>query len=179
MTLFGFVLLFLFAATGLRLNHEDVFSPTEPYRWTTNGAIPAELLREPDRLAIVELLRKNFGARGEVDSFEVEKEAESIRVHFKAPGYFAGAVIKCEEGEVEIAHESRGVVGILLDLHRGKTSGKAWSLLIDGVSVLFVFVSITGLIIWSSLRSRAQTGLLVLLLGAGVAFGVYFLWVPR
>ena len=179
LTLFGFVLLFFFAATGLMLNHEDLFSPAEPQRSTMNGLIPAELLREPDRLGVVERLRKEFGARGEVDGFEVEKELETIRVKFKAPSYFAEAVIKTEEGEVEITHESRGVVGILLDLHRGKTSGEAWSLVIDGVSILFVFVSITGLILWSSLRSRAQAGLLVLILGAVSTLGVYFVWVPR
>ena len=179
LTLFGFVLLFFFAATGLMLNHEDLFSPAEPQRSTMNGLIPAELLREPDRLGVVERLRKEFGARGEVDGFEVEKELETIRVKFKAPSYFAEAVIKTEEGEVEITHESRGVVGILLDLHRGKTSGEAWSLVIDGVSVLFVLISITGLILWSSLRSRAQTGLLVLILGAAFTLIVYFLWVPR
>jgi uncharacterized protein len=54
-----------------------------------------------------------------------------------------------------------------------------WSFVIDGVSILFVLVSITGLILWSSLRSRAQYGIAVLLLGAAVGLIVYFAWVPR
>ena len=70
-------------------------------------------------------------------------------------------------------------MGVVLDLHRGKTSGDAWSFVIDGVSILFVIVSITGLILWSSLRSRAQYGIAVLLLGAAVGLVVYFVWVPR
>ena len=54
-----------------------------------------------------------------------------------------------------------------------------WSFVIDGVSVLFLIVSITGLILWSSLRGRAQHGLAVLTAGLGFALVVYFLWVPR
>lgn len=76
-------------------------------------------------------------------------------------------------------HESRGLVGLLLDLHRGKTSGPAWSFVIDGVSILFVIVSATGLVLWSSLRSRAQHGLAILFVGAAVALAVYFATVPR
>jgi hypothetical protein len=180
LTLFGFALLLFFSVTGLMLNHEDWFSPSEPVRNSKTGKIPTSLLGEaPDRLGIVETLRKDYGAHGEVDSFDDEKESDSIRVKFKAPGYFAEATINREDGETTVVHESYGVVGVALDLHRGKTSGEAWSFVIDGVSVLFVIVSITGLILWSSLRSRAQHGLAVLLLGLAVGLAVYFAWVPR
>ena len=178
--MFGFVLLFFFAVTGFMLNHEDWFSPVEPLRHTTEGTMPMTLLGdEPDRLAIVENLRRDYSARGEVDSFDDEKDNPAISVKFKAPGYFAEASIKREDGATTVEHASHGLAGLALDLHRGKTSGPAWSFVIDAVSILFVIVAITGLILWSSLRGRAQHGFAVLMLGLAVSLVVYFLYVPR
>jgi hypothetical protein len=180
LTLFGLALLLFFALTGFMLNHEDWFSSPEPIRQTIEGKMPSAFLGEPtNQLGIVEKLRKDFGARGEVDIFEDDKDNDAIRVNFKSPGYFAEATIKREDGATEVRHEARGVVGVVLDLHRGKTSGLAWSCAIDGVSILFVIVSITGLILWSSLRGRAQHGLAVLMIGLALSLAVYFVWVPR
>lgn len=147
------------------------------------GKMPIELLVPEDKskeLPIVEKLRKDFGARGEViGEPKYEKVTESFEVVFKAPGYLATANIKAGDGHTRVTHRTRGFNGILLDLHRGKDSGLPWSFIIDGVSILFVIVSITGLILWSSLRGRAQHGFAVLLLGTAVSLVVYFAWVPR
>lgn len=147
------------------------------------GKMPMELLVPEDKskeLPIVERLRKDFGARGEVNSPpRYEKESESFSVVFKAPGYLATATIRAADGQTKVAHQSRGLNGIILDLHRGKDSGLPWSFVIDAVSILFVIVSITGLILWSSLRSRAQFGMAVLALGVVIGFAVYLVCVPR
>jgi len=147
------------------------------------GKMPIQLLVPDDKskeLPIVEKLRKDFGARGEVNSPpRYEKESESFGVVFKAPGYLATATIRASDGQTKVVHQSRGINGILLDLHRGKDSGLPWSVIVDGVSVLFVIVSITGLILWSSLRGRAQHGFAVLMVGLALGLAVYFVWVPR
>jgi hypothetical protein len=147
-----------------------------------DGKIPLDLLVPDDpskELPIVEILRRNFAARGEVNSPpRYEKESESFHVVFKAPGYLATATIQARDGRTKVTHQSRGVAGVMLDLHRGKDSGTAWSFAIDAVSVLFVAVSITGLILWSSLRGRAQHGLAVLVIGAVVGLAVYFVSAP-
>ncbi len=117
------------------------------------GRMPMELLVADDpskALPIVERLRKDFAVHGEVlDPPAYEKESESFSVHFKSPGYQADAVIRASDGHTTVTHQSRGINGIFLDLHRGKDSGKQWSLVVDVVSVLFVIVSATGLILWS------------------------------
>ena len=118
--------------------------------------------------------------RGEVNVPPTyEKETESFSVVFKAPSYQATATIRASDGFTKVKHQSRGINGILLDLHRGKDSGEPWSLVVDVVAGLFVIVSATGLILWSSLRGRAQHGIAVLLLGLALSVAVYFLWVPR
>lgn len=147
------------------------------------GKMPIELLIPDDpskQLPIVEVLRRDFGARGEVNVPPTyEKESESFSVVFKAPTYQATATIRASDGQTKVKHQSRGINGILLDLHRGKDSGEQWSLVVDVVSILFVIVSATGLILWSSLRGRAQHGIAVLLLGLVISVAIYFLWVPR
>lgn len=177
LTLFGFALLLFFAVTGFMLNHENWFIPSEPYRTSAEGVIPQRLLDPVEKLAVVELLRKEYGARGELITFE--EESEEFRVIFKAPGRLVEAVIQREDGRVEVMTETNGIVGLLLDLHRGKDSGLVWAVVIDGTSVLFVLVSVTGLVLWSSLKSRARYGLVVLALGAAASVVVYFAAVPR
>jgi hypothetical protein len=147
------------------------------------GKMPLDLLVPDDaskQLPIVEVLRKDFGARGEVNGPpRYEKESESFSVAFKSPGYLATATIRASDGYTKVTHQSRGINGILLDLHRGKDSGAHWSFIVDFVSILFVIVSITGLVLWSSLRGRAQHGFAVLMVGFAIGLAVYFVWVPR
>lgn len=147
------------------------------------GKMPMDLLVPDDKskeLPIVEKLRKDFGVRGEVSAPpKYEKESESFSVNFKAPGYLATATIRASDEQTRVEHHTGGLAGVMLDLHRGKESGLPWSFVIDGVSILFVIVSITGLILWTSLRSRAQYGIVVLLLGLAVGLAIYFAWVPR
>ncbi len=145
------------------------------------GTMPMDLLVPDDdskKLPIVEKLRKDYAIHGEAD-FKYEKESEAFRIVFKAPGYRAEAIIQGKDGLTKVTHTTSGFAGLFLDLHRGKDSGLPWSFVIDGVSMLFLFVSITGLILWSSLRSRAQYGIAVLLLGLAIGLVVYFAWVPR
>ncbi len=266
LTLFGFMLLLFFAATGFMLNHEDWFLPQQ----ITTGTIPVELcdpekrdnlvdrlakdfsvpgnlesadpaedgstlqlafryedavsgkilvtdveirrddghttakqnrasLRETKRLGklpvdlfapedrskdllIVEALRKDFGLRGAITgppSYETEDGIDKVYVQFKSPGYEAEVRIRTSDGEARIVERSKGLVGVMLDLHRGKESGMAWSVVIDAIAILMVIVSITGFILWTSLKSRAHYGLWILLAGTAVGFAVYFAYVPR
>jgi hypothetical protein len=146
------------------------------------GKMPIELLVPDDpkkELPIVERLRKDFGVHGEVITPpRYEKESETFRVVFKSPGYLATVAIKTD-GQTKVTHQSRGVAGIVLDLHRGKDTGWFWSLVIDAVAILFVIVAITGLVLWSSLKSRARSAGLWLVVGTVLGVAVYWFSVPR
>ena len=175
-TLFGLLLILFFAATGFILNHEDWFAGDGPNVSTHSGAVPTGLLMGPDKLQIVELLRKDFGVRGALDAFEVEPD--SLHVVFSGPGRRHEVTIERADGQITVTHTVRGCLGVMMDLHRGKSTGFAWGLLIDGVCVLLLVVSVTGLILWSSLRNRAQHGLAVMLLGLAAGLGIYYVFVP-
>jgi hypothetical protein len=178
LTLFGFALLLFFAVTGFILNHEDWFGLDEPHKHERTGTMPVRFLKPLDKLAVVEALRADYGAVGALDSIKEDADGQRVLAVFKAPGRQIEAEIECDDGKTVVTHESRGALGMLTDMHRGKSSGAAWGLVIDAVSILFVIVSLTGLILWSSLRSRGKHGLLTIGLGLAAGLVVYFLFVP-
>ncbi len=175
-TLFALALVLFFAATGFMLNHEDWFSPAEPYHTERKGTIAPRLLKPLDKLGVVEALRRDFGAVGAVDSFEDEEDR--VRVVFKRPGTQVTAEVLKEDGAAEVLHDTRGFAGVLLDLHRGKTTGPAWGLVIDAVCVVLFGIAATGLVLWWSLRGRGRYGLAVVALGIAAGFAAYFAFVP-
>jgi hypothetical protein len=174
--LLALALVLFFALTGFMLNHEDWFSPRDPVTRTWTGSVPTGLLQEPEKLGIVEILRHDLGASGVVDSFEVEDDR--LRILFKKPGANIEAVVQRGSGEVEITCEARGFVGLVLDLHRGKVTGNAWSLIIDSVCVALIVISSTGLVLWWSLRGRGRHTMLLLIFGLMLGVFVYYEFVP-
>jgi hypothetical protein len=174
LTLFALALVLFFSVTGFMLNHEDWFVPPTSFDRTHAGKIPTELLAEPDKLAVAELLRKDYGAVGLVDSFETEEDR--LRVVFKRPGTEVEALIQRESGEAEVTVRTRGVWAVFCDLHRGKSTGAAWSFVIDATCVVLLILSATGLIMWSSLKSRGRFGLVVVAVGAALSVAVVLLF---
>jgi hypothetical protein len=164
LTLLALGLVLFFSITGFMLNHEDWFVPGTPHTRTVTGSVPAALLSEPDRLGVAELLRRDFGAVGLIDSFETDEDR--LRVVFKRPGTEVEALINRENGQTEVTARSQGLAGIALDLHRGKSSGPLWALVIDTVCVVLLVLATTGLILYSSLKGRGRYGLAALAVGA-------------
>jgi len=132
-------------------------------------------------LLIVEKLREDYFVRGKLNGdVERSRERRVHRVVFKAPGgYLATARFREKEAKPSCRTKPTASWACSWTLHRGKDSGDEWSLIIDGVSILFVIVSLTGLILWTSLRARAQYGLIVIIVGVAVSVVVYFKYVPQ
>jgi hypothetical protein len=176
LTLFALALLLLFAVTGFMLNHEDWFVSREPHTRTVDGKIPQQLLEPLDKLGVVESLRMDFGAVGAVN--DLTENEDEVRVTFKRPGTEVVVEIKRDSGDTTATFSSTGLAGILVDLHRGKSTGEVWPWIIDGLCVVILFVAVTGLILWFSLRARGRYGFVVLGLGVALGVGVYFYLIP-
>lgn len=170
LTLFALGLLLFFAATGFMLNHESWFSDPEPRTSTRTGTIPAALLAGPDKLGVVELLRKDYGAVGPMSSFEVDED--QLRVVFKRPGTQVAAVIRRDDGAAEVTMTTFGVTGLMLDLHRGKDVSGPWHFVIDFVAVIYLILAATGLTMWWSLKGRGRYGAVVILVGVLLSVAV-------
>ena len=74
---------------------------------------------------------------------------------FKGPGYAADAFIDRETGHYTVTQSYHGLVAILNDLHKGRDTGPAWSILIDVSAILLTLISLTGLSCSSSSSSAA------------------------
>ncbi len=176
---------------------------TEPRTLSTEklhqGKYPApnEANDEPtgeEKLGVVEALRKEFNIAGELVSFqfltdedEAGEKLELIQVEFRRAGETTIAKINRISGITTVSRKSKGWAGIITDLHRGnrgnvtgevRFTGRIWSLVIDGTCILMLVISATGLVLWSSLKSRGKWGAVLLILGALGVFAVYYWWVP-
>src|SRR5579862_7664060 len=103
-SMLGLLMVVFFSVTGIMLNHDDWLGLNDPRVTKKEGTLPAEMLRGPDKLAIVEKLRKDLGATGALDSFDVQDT--SLEVVFKSPGRRAEASIDRATGHAEVSVEN-------------------------------------------------------------------------
>lgn len=180
-SLVAFAALFLFSATGLTLNHAAWFERAEPFVREETSVLPSELLAagpngEVDRLGIVEWLRKELGARGAVHELTVDDT--ELFVIFKGPAYTCDATIARSDGSVALVEERRGTLAWLDDLHKGRDTGRAWSLVIDVSAVVSAIAALTGLWLLLYVRKRLRPGLAAAAVGALALVVVAWLWLP-
>jgi len=176
LSLFGLITVFFFAATGFVLNHDDWFGLDASHLEKIEGAFPLTMLREPDKLAVVEKLRAEFRAGGTLASFDVQ--GDQLQLVFKAPGHRTDAVIDRQTGHAEINREIYGLMARLSDLHRGTNAGKTWRLLMDVTCLLIVISSLTGLTLWLMVPKWRAWGVAALAVSALVGLAIYFALVP-
>ena len=176
-SMLGLLAVIFFSVTGIMLNHEEWFGFETPRIVHREGTVPEAMTREPDKLAIVEKLRKDFGATGAMDSFEIEEDR--LHVVFKSPGRRTEATLQRADGHTEVELESHGFGGRLAELHRGTEAGPGWRwVVIDGTAVVLLITSFTGLILWCLVPKWRPLGLIALAVCLVLCGVVYLVLVP-
>lgn len=182
LSLFGFATILFFAVTGVTLNHPDWFGLDEPRTVTEAGelspgwVVEAVAPEEMDKLQIVELLRSRHGVKGALAEFRVD-DYECV-VGFKGPAYAADALIDRATGRYELTVTSHGTVALLNDLHKGRDTGRGWSLVIDVSAVLMAVSAATGLVLLLYIRRKRLAGLTTAVIGTVLLIGAYWALVP-
>lgn len=191
-SMFGLAAVLFFSATGVTLNHPDWFFGDTQRSVQSEGDIdpewlhmggpsastddPADPSRQVDKLAVVERLRQAHGIGGALADFKVD-DAECV-VTFKGPGYAADAFIDRETGHYTVTQSYHGVIAVLNDLHKGRDTGPAWSILIDLSAILLTLISLSGLILLFYLKLRRVPGMIVVIVGTVFLLTLYLLGVP-
>lgn len=176
LSMFGLFALLFFSATGITLNHPDWFSVGPARSGEAEGAIRPEWLKNVAKLEIVEQLRRTHAIRGAVAEFTVD-DAECV-VAFKGPGYSADAFIDRSTGMYRLNETSHGLVAILNDLHKGRDTGKVWSIVIDATAVLLILASLSGLVLLFYIKRRRISGVAVGIFGVIVLAAIGYFLVP-
>lgn len=190
--MFGFAVILFFSVTGITLNHPGWFGSEREIVTDCLGKLDKAWLQEmpfpqeandgesewqiADRLSVVEFLRNHHGIHGALSEFRID-ETECIVV-FKGPGYAADAFVDRTTGTYELTVAQMGSVAILNDLHKGRDSGPAWSILIDVSAILMTISSFTGLVLLLLLRRKRVAGIITAVVGTVGAFLVYWFLVP-
>ncbi len=186
LSMFGLAAVLFFSVTGITLNHPDwVFGQVERRReaegqvklkWIGREGANAVPPPQVAKLEVVEHLRTTHGLRGAVADFRVD-DAECT-VSFKGPGYSADAFIDRESGHYTLTELDHGLIALINDLHKGRDTGAAWSLVIDVSAGLMTLISLTGLVLLFYLKLRRVPGVAVAVVGTVVLVVIYRLWVP-
>lgn len=176
LSMVSFAILFFFAATGLTLNHQEWFA-NQQRSVVYNGSMPREWLgNDVAKLEIVERLRAAHGIKASLGELQVDDGQVSL--NFKGPGYTADAFIDRATGTYEMTENRMGWGAVINDLHRGRDAGGAWSMLVDASAIFMSLVSLTGLTLIFFLAKWRRTGLIALVVGAGICVALYVLFVP-
>ncbi len=178
LSMFSFAALLFFAFTGLTLNHTEWIEgkqQSSQFEGIINSAWLGGDSAEVDKLMIVEYLRNTHGIRSPLSDFTGDDMECSFS--FKGPGFNADGLIDRATGQYELTITRYGLVAILNDLHKGRDSGKSWSLLIDISAVLMILVSLTGFLMIFFLKKKLADALWVALAGTLAIVAVYYFFV--
>jgi uncharacterized protein len=170
------VLVIAVAVTGVLLNHGAKLGLDDASTAKTQASVPADLLKSPEAAALVPAVRRVTGATGVADPLEVDDDV--VRVVFRSPGRVTTAKVQRSGGSMDVEAESRGTLGVLADLHRGKHSSAAWRIMMDVLAALLAASAVTGIILALALPNRRKVALALLILGTAVGVAVYVLAVP-
>lgn len=157
------VLMLMFAATGITLNHADLFeSKAEPV--VREVALPGALQQRLATLApqavvpapVAVEIRRLTGA--DVTARKADNQYGEIVFDLAAPGKDRVLTIDLNAETMTYEVTDRGTVALFNDLHKGRHAGGAWKLLIDLSAAFFLIFALTGFgLLWLHARARVST----------------------
>ena len=145
--------MFLFAATGITLNHAGAIGAT-PVVTDKAGTLPPALLRElkipaaadtplPPRVAAAVANAVGLDPAGKAG----EWSDADVYVALPRPGGDAWVSIDRTSGAITSEVTSRGWIAYLNDLHKGRNAGGAWSWFLDVFAGACILFTLTGLLL--------------------------------
>lgn len=145
----------LFTVTGITLNHAAEIK-AEPRVQVREAAAPAAVAaalraapggsegRHPLPAAAIQWLTREFGSSGDGTG---EWSPGELYVSLPRPGGDAWVTVELASGVAHYERTDRGWIAYLNDLHKGRHTGRAWSIYIDVLAAACLVFSFTGLIL--------------------------------
>ncbi len=174
---FAFLILCLFAITGLTLNHPDwpilkTPAPIEAEFTLSQEELERIVNEDAPEHVVVAIANEHVRLRGAITGgSEVGTE---IFVRLQGVRGLSDVRANLTTGALHIVVEPAPPIAILNELHRGERAGDTWRLFIDIVAVLLLVLSIVGYLIFLSLRFRLRTALLLSGASLALLWGLFF-----
>ncbi|MCX7605370.1 MAG: PepSY-associated TM helix domain-containing protein [Bryobacteraceae bacterium] len=138
----------LFAFTGVTLNHAG--SITARPRVQVREAVAPQAVRLAlleDSPASRELaaawFRQSLGFR--LERAQLERQGSELMASLPSPGGDTWLTVDLDSGAVHMERTDRGWIAYLNDLHKGRHTGRAWSVFLDVFAAACAVFCLTGL----------------------------------
>lgn len=155
--------LFLFAVTGVTLNHASSIEAT-PQTTTRDISLKlatrALLNQAKDGNPLPVALSAALEAETAVAIGKAVPELRDAElfIDLPGPGVDTSLTIDLASGTATYERTDRGWIAVLNDLHKGRDSGPIWAWFIDAIAIACVLFSLTGLgLLWIHAGKRPST----------------------
>lgn len=161
--------------------------PADPSRRVANIEVPAGIAGMQGR-ARVDALRpvlEQLGVRGEVDFVRHLADQRRLIVPVRLPDRDTVVTIDYEGRTASVVSRDHGVREAVVYLHkmpgphnadvRGNSRlMQAWRILSDATAYLLLFITVSGIYLWTAVRAERRIGLVLLLAGAVTFWGLLY-----
>jgi hypothetical protein len=182
--LWGAALGLLFGVTGFLLNHRAVMKIPAVRMEQSQVELALPDPHPADAKALAKWLQSRLELDREPSKISSEPPKEVTwadqnvrqpaqwRVDFQSPQNSVSAEYWVGNGYVSVKRQDANVFGFLTRLHKGAGMGIGWVLLVDTLAGALIFLSLTGLLLWTKLHGSRLTmaGLGLTSLGLAVFF---------
>jgi hypothetical protein len=178
--------LWLFAFTGLLLNHSWKFSEFWPNRQVSTFERVIDASRTASDVVRARDVMRQLGVRGEIEWTATRTNTTLFEFRVARPGHNINVSVddagraKVEEtrintwGVMRVLHTFSGVRANDTRNYRDWALTTLWVLSMDAVSVGMVVMVLGGLYMWFGLPTKRKGGFVALLLGTAVCFVFVF-----
>lgn len=185
--------LWLFAFSGLLLNHAWNFAQFFPNRKVSNWERPIQPLPQASDLAQAQDLIGQLGIRGEIAWNASRTDPARLDFNVARPGSNYQVQADLKQGRAKVMLTEFNEWGVLRTLHtfvgvspddprnqRDWVVTSVWAVSMDAVAAGVVFLVLSSLYMWWGLKGKRTTGLVALALGIAVCglfvFGLRWLY---
>ncbi|WP_444996314.1 PepSY-associated TM helix domain-containing protein [Aliikangiella sp. IMCC44359] len=176
-----FSLLLFFCITGIFLNHLDWFESVDEQKSLTIQ-LPESLLtvisKTHSPAEVIEQFIEQTQNLNNPRKINIDKEMNEITYDYPLPAGYAFVTVMLEESIMEIEYQRGTLIALLNDLHKGRHTGKQWSLIIDLSAIIISLFAITGIIILLQQIKWRKSGILLIIAGTLLPVCVYLVFVP-
>jgi hypothetical protein len=174
--------IFVFSVSLFFLNH--AWSPT-PKPIEGSGEVHAKITipngfestQGREQIEIAKPILSELGIAGEIERISRLPNKKLWKIAVMTPGRQAAIDVDAETGQATVARTTTGLWDAMIYLHKSPgphnvalrgnwVFTRIWTFLVDSVTLLLLFISVSGVYLWAVIKSERRAGWL--LLGAGL-----------